>query len=236
MRDAGMTLGIMQPYFLPYIGYWQLLAAVDRFVVYDNVKYTKKGWINRNRFLRGETTAVFTVPLKHGSDFLNIADRALADDFRPGKLLNAFREAYRQAPFFSEAFPLIEMIVTAPRRNLFEYLYNSIQIVANYLGIHTSLIVSSTVDIDHRLKADRKVLAICNALGATRYINSIGGRQLYSPTAFAEHGVELKFIQPRAVSYRQFGEPFVPSLSIVDAMMFNSTQSMRAMLGEYDLV
>ena len=236
MRDASMTLGIMQPYFLPYIGYWQLLAAVDRFVVYDNVKYTKKGWINRNRFLRGEATATFTVPLKHGSDLLNIADRALADDFKPGKLLNAFREAYRQAPFFSEVFPLIETIVTAPPRNLFEYLHNSIEVVANYLGIQTSLIVSSTVDIDHRLKADQKVLAICHALGATRYVNSIGGRQLYSVAAFAEHGVELKFIQPRAVSYRQFSERFVPSLSIVDAMMFNSKPSMRAMLGEYDLV
>jgi WbqC-like protein len=236
MSDAGMTLGIMQPYFLPYIGYWQLLAAVDRFVVYDNVKYTKKGWINRNRFLRGETTAIFTVPLKQGSDFLNIADRALADDFKPGKLLNAFQAAYRPAPFFSEAFPLIEMIVTAPSRNLFEYLYNSIQTVANYLGIQTTLIVSSTVEIDHRLRADRKVLALCDALGATRYINSIGGRQLYSVAEFAEHGVELKFIRPRAVPYRQFSERFVPSLSIVDAIMFNSKQSMRAMLGEYDLV
>src|SRR5215470_13770625 len=104
MRDASMTLGIMQPYFLPYIGYWQLLAAVDRFVVYDNVKYTKKGWINRNRFLRNDTDAMFTLPLKKGSDFLNIADRALADDFDPGTILNPFSEAYRKAPFFSEAF------------------------------------------------------------------------------------------------------------------------------------
>ena len=64
MIDSGRTLGIMQPYFLPYIGYWQLLSAVDQFVVYDNIKYTKKGWINRNRFLRDGTDAVFTIPLK----------------------------------------------------------------------------------------------------------------------------------------------------------------------------
>src|SRR5262245_49961382 len=236
MSDAGMTLGIMQPYFLPYIGYWQLLSAVDRFVVYDNVKYTKKGWINRNRFLRDETAAVFTVPLKHGSDFLNIRDRDLADDFKPGKLLNVFRAAYRQAPFFNEAFPVIEMIITAPPRNLFEYLYNNIQMMANYLGIRTSLIVSSTIDIDHRLKAEEKVMAICNALAATRYINSIGGRQLYSVESFAALCIELKFLQPRVVAYRQFGTRFVPSLSIVDVMMFNSNEAVRAMLGEYDLV
>src|SRR5438876_6542512 len=125
-----MTFGIMQPYFLPYIGYWQLLAAVDRFVLYDNIKYTKKGWINRNRLLRNGAEAFFTIPLKKGSDFLDIADRALADDFDPDTILNPLRAAYRKAPFFSQTFPLIETIVTAAPRNLFDYLHNSIRVVA----------------------------------------------------------------------------------------------------------
>jgi hypothetical protein len=236
MTNAGMTLGIMQPYFLPYIGSWQLLAAVDRFVVYDNVQYTKKGWINRNRFLRGGTDVIFTLPIKQGSDFVNIGDRAVADDFDPDTVLNPLREAYRKAPFFHEAFPVIEKVVTAPTRNLFEYLYSSIQAVAAHLHIQTRLIVSSTIRIDHQLKADQKVLAICDALGATTYINSIGGRELYSPAAFAAHGINLKFLQSRVIAYRQFGEPFVPSLSIVDVMMFNSKEAVQAMLGEYDLV
>jgi hypothetical protein len=236
MRDARMTLGIMQPYFLPYIGYWQLLAAVDQFVVYDNVKYTKKGWINRNRFLRDGSDAVFTIPLKKASDFLNIVDRALTDDFDPDAILNPLRDAYRKAPFIGEAWPVIEMIVAAPPRNLFDYLCNSIQAVATYLHIQTPLIVSSAIGIDHRLKADQKVLAICDALSAARYINSIGGRQLYSVAAFAERGIDLKFLQPRPITYRQFDERFVPSLSIVDVMMFNSKEAVRAMLGEYDLV
>lgn len=236
MTDSGMTLGIMQPYFLPYIGYWQLLASVDRFVLYDNVKYTKKGWINRNRFLRSGAEAVFTLPLKRGSDFLNIADRVLADDFDPDTILNPLRETYRKAPFFEQAFSVVEKMVAASPRNLFEYLYKSIEGIATYLDIQTSLLVSSTIHIDQQLKADRKVLAICDALRATRYINSVGGRQLYSVAAFAEHGVELKFLQPRVITYRQFGEPFVPSLSIVDVMMFNSKEAVRAMLGEYDLV
>ena len=236
MTDSGMTLGIMQPYFLPYIGYWQLLASVDCFVLYDNVKYTKKGWINRNRFLRNGADAVFTLPLKRGSDFLNIADRALADDFDPDTILNPFRETYRKAPFFRETFSLVEQIVAVSPRNLFEYLHQSIQRIATYLDIPTSLIVSSTIHIDQQLKADRKVLAICDALRATRYINSIGGRHLYSVAAFAAHDVELTFLQPRVVTYRQFGEPFVPNLSIVDVMMFNSKETVQAMLGEYDLV
>jgi len=231
-----MTLGIMQPYLLPYIGYWQLLAAVDRFVVYDNIKYTKQGWINRNRFLRHGTDAFFTLPLKKGSDALDIRDRSVADDFDSHGILNPLREAYRKAPFFDDAFPVIETIVAAAPRNLFQYLLGSITQIASYLDIRTPITVSSTVPIDHQLKADQKVLAICRALGAATYVNSIGGRELYSAGAFAEQGVQLQFLRPRAIVYRQFGGPFVPSLSIIDVMMFNSRDAVKAMLREYDLV
>jgi hypothetical protein len=231
-----VTLGIMQPYFLPYIGYWQLLAAVDRFVVYDNIQYTKQGWINRNRLLRDGADAWFTLPLKKGSDYLNVADRSLADDFDPQALLKPLASAYRKAPFFTTVFPLIESIVSATPRNLFEYLLNSLRATAAFLEIRTPLIVSSTIDIDHGLKAERRVLALCHALGATRYVNPIGGRELYSARAFADEGVELKFIQSRPIAYPQYDHVFVPSLSIVDVMMFNSKDAVRSMLCAYDLV
>jgi hypothetical protein len=231
-----MTLAIMQPYFLPYIGYWQLLAAVDRFVVYDNIQYAKKGWINRNRFLRNGADAFFTVPLKKGSDFLNVADRFLADDFDPATLLNPLAAAYRKAPFFGDVFPLVEAVVTAAPRNLFEYLHHSLVLTARYLDIRTPIVVSSDVPIDHGLKAERKVLAICRALGATRYVNAIGGRELYSAPAFAAQGIDLKFIQSRPIAYPQYDHPFVPGLSIVDVMMFNARDAVRAMLGQCDLV
>jgi hypothetical protein len=233
---SALTVGIMQPYFLPYIGYWQLLAAVDRFVVYDNIQYAKKGWINRNRFLRNGADAFFTVPLKKGSDFLNVADRVIADDFDPRTVLNPLAAAYRKAPSFGDAFPVIEAIVSAAPRNLFEYLHHSITVTADYLGIRTPIVVSSTVPVDHALKGERKVLAICEALGATRYVNAIGGRELYAPASFAGQGIDLKFLQTRPISYRQYDEPFVPFLSIVDVMMFNSRDAVRGMLGEYELV
>jgi hypothetical protein len=230
-----VTLGIMQPYFLPHIGYWQLLAAVDRFVVYDNIQYAKKGWINRNRFLRNGTDAFFTVPLKKGSDFLDIADRWIADDFDPKTLLNPLASAYRKAPMFGTVFPLLETIVTAAPRNLFEYLHHSLVVTARHLDIRTPIVVSSTVPIDHALKAERKVLAICGALGATRYVNASGGRALYAAETFAAQGIDLKFIQSRPIAYAQYGHAFVPGLSIVDVMMFNARDAVRGMLGAYDL-
>ena len=226
----------MQPYFVPYIGYWQLLAAVDRFVVYDNIEYTKKGWINRNRFLRNGGDAPFTLPLKKGSDFLHVRERSLADDFNPATLLNPFREAYRKAPHFDDVFPLIETIVTAAPKNLFDYLLHSLRATAAYLEISTPIVVSSTVPIDHSLKSGEKVLAMCGALGANRYLNTIGGRTLYAADAFAAAGVELKFIQTRPLTYPQLGQTFVPGLSILDVMMFNSPDAVRRLLGEYDLL
>src|SRR5437016_10802468 len=106
-----MRVAIMQPYFFPYIGYFQLIHSVDLFIIYDNIKYTKKGWINRNRFLRNGAEVVFTVPLRKDSDFLNVKDRTVAGDFGRGKLVNQLREAYRRAPHFDHAFPVVERSV-----------------------------------------------------------------------------------------------------------------------------
>jgi hypothetical protein len=231
-----VTLGIMQPYFLPYIGYWQLLASVDRFIVYDNIQYTKKGWINRNRFLQHGQDAFLTIPLKHASDFLEVRERSLADDFDRRKLLGRLESSYRKAPSFGAVFPVLEEIVSADLSNLFDYLYNSIRVTAGFLGIATPVVVSSSVGIDHELRAERKVIALCKALNADRYVNPVGGQELYSKPVFLEHGITLEFIQARPIRYRQFVEPFVPSLSILDVMMFNSRDAVRAMLREYDLV
>src|SRR5262249_52787005 len=104
-------VAIMQPYFFPYIGYFQLIDAVHLFIVYDNVKYTKKGWINRNRFLQNGEEAVFSIPLRSGSDSLDIRDREISADFKKEKLLSKLREAYRRSPYFNQAFPVVERIV-----------------------------------------------------------------------------------------------------------------------------
>ena len=230
-----MILGVMQPYLLPYIGYWQLMAAVDCFVVYDNIQFTKKGWINRNRFLRDGRPVTFTLPLKKGSDYLNVVDRSIADDFDPQTLLGPLAAAYRRAPFFSGVFPWLESVLAAPHRNLFDYLHNSLRLTASYVGIRTPIVVSSTVGIDHGLKSERKVLALCEELGATRYINPAGGRDLYSAETFARSGAELGFLQAHPITYPQFDHAFVPALSILDVLMFNSTESVRRLLREYDL-
>ncbi len=228
----------MQPYFLPYIGYWQLISAVDVFVVYDNIKYTKKGWINRNRFLLNGKEAVFSLPLKKDSDFLDINQRVLAGSFDRKDLINRFREAYRKAPQFSAVMPVIEEIIRFPSNNLFEYIFHSIGKICGFLEISTPLVVSSTVDCDHSLKGAERVQAICKALGADTYINPIGGTELYSKEDFKNKDLGLFFLRPLAFEYEQSGNAFVPCLSILDVLVFNSTQTVREMIGEkhYSLI
>lgn len=218
----------MQPYFMPYIGYFQLIAAVDLFIVYDDVKYTKKGWINRNRLLQEGRAATFTLPLKGDSDRLEVRQRELAADFRRDKLLNQLRNAYRRAPCFAQTFPLIEQIVRHDDVNLFGFLHHSIARTCAHLGTTTPIELSSAIAIDPGLKAQDRVLALCRAVGATTYVNASGGTELYAAPAFRRRGIDLKFIRPGPLEYGQFGDPFVPWLSIIDVMMFNPPAAIQA--------
>jgi hypothetical protein len=231
-----MRAGIMQPYFLPYLGYFQLLGAVDVFVLYDNIKYTKKGWINRNRFLQNGHAAMLTLPLKRDVDDLDVRERSIADTFNRQHILGQIENAYRLAPEFERVFPLVEAIVCFPERNLFRFIEHSLRQVCVFLGLRTPIVQSSGVPIDHGLRGQEKVLALCAAVGATCYINAIGGIDLYSASAFHANNIQLRFIKMRSIEYPQLGEPFVPLLSIIDVLMFNSLDAMRGLLGSWDLV
>jgi len=220
-----VKLAIMQPYFMPYIGYFQLIGAADVFVLYDNIKYTKKGWINRNRFLRNGADAMFSLPLKKDSDFLDVGERELAEDFNRDKFLNQLRGAYARAPHFKETLPLLEQIVRFEDHNLFRFIHHSIVCICRYLDIRAEIRISSHISINHELKSQDKVIALCQELGADNYINSIGGIELYAKEEFRVRGIELHFLKTHLKEYTQFGDPFVPWLSIVDVLMFNPIES-----------
>ena len=230
-----MKIGIMQPYFFPYIGYFHLIKAVDVFIVYDNIQYTKKGWINRNRMLQNGKDVMFSLPLKKGSDYLDVRERELAVDFNRDKLLNQFKGAYARAPYFAQTFPLVEQIVRYEEANLFRFLHYSILKICEHLGITTEIRVSSDIAINHDLKNQDKVLALCEAVGANTYLNPIGGVELYDKYRFISEGIDLYFLKTDEFSYAQFGNGFIPWLSIVDVMMFNSEEAITKMLTQYSL-
>lgn len=232
-----MKLAIMQPYFFPYLGYFQLINAVDLFIVYDNIKYTKRGWINRNRILQHGRETLLSLPLRSDSDSLHIRDRQIAADFQADKLLNKIEDSYRRAPHFLRAFPVLEAVLRYQDRNLFRFLHHSILQTCAFLKLGTRIAVSSHIPISPQLKGEDKVIALCEQSRAGVYVNAIGGTGLYSRQRFQDRGMELRFIRSAPFEYQQFGGQFVAGLSVIDAMMFNSVDSIRAYLCTcYDLV
>lgn len=235
--DGEMKVAIMQPYFFPYIGYFQLITSVDLFIVYDNIKYSKKGWINRNRMLQNGKDVMFSLPLKNDSDYLDVREREISAVFNRNKLLNQFKGAYQLAPYFAQTFPLIEQVVSYSDANLFNFLHNSIVKTCEHLGISTEIKVSSNVNINHDLKSQEKVIALCEAVNAKTYVNAIGGVGLYSKEFFREKCMDLKFIQSKPFEYAQFGSAFVPWLSIIDVLMFNSKEKVLEVINSnYNLI
>jgi hypothetical protein len=233
-----MKVAIMQPYFFPYIGYFQLINSVDKFIIYDNIQYTKKGWINRNRILVNKKDQLITLPIRKDSDYLNIIERELSESWEidKNKMLNVIKSSYNKAPYFQDTFELISKCLNNPETNLFKFIYDSIISINNYLEIKTPIIISSTVDIDHTLKSQDKVLSLCKKQNTDTYINSIGGVELYNKETFKKNNIELNFIKSNPIQYKQFNNEFISWLSIIDVMMFNSKQQIKEYLNNYTLI
>jgi hypothetical protein len=232
-----MRLAIMQPYFLPYIGYLQLLNGVDKFVLYDDVNYINKGWINRNRILVNGQEYLFTIPLKEASQNKLINEIYLSNDPKwRGKLLKTLEQAYKKAPFYSRAFAVTEKIINLDAEKLSDWIADGFRILVDYLDIQTEIVSSSSIYQNTNLKAQERILDICQQEKAAHYINPIGGMELYDKTVFEQNHIRLNFIKAKPIVYPQFKNEFVPWLSIVDIMMFNEVSTIQGFLNEYELV
>ena len=232
-----MKVSIMQPYFFPYIGYFQLIANSDVFVIYDDVNFIKKGWINRNSILVNNTSYLFSMPLQNVSQNKHINEIFISDlDKWKRDLLKTISSSYKKAPFYQDVYPLIEKIISFDELNLALYIQYSLQNLCEYLNLNTKLIMSSEIVKNNDLRGENKIIDICLQLGATQYVNAIGGFELYTKENFRVKNIDLKFIKSENIVYQQFKNEFVPWLSIIDVLMFNSKNQVISMLNEYDLV
>lgn len=229
-----MTIAIMQPYFFPYIGYWQLIKAVDTFVIFDDVNYINKGYINRNNILVNGQKQLFTLEL------IGASQNRLINEIEVGsnqnKMLKTISMSYKKAPCFSEVFPIIESILMCEEKNLSKYLGNSLKILAEYLNIKTRFLYSSDILKDNELKGGEKIIDIVKRLNTSVYINAIGGQELYDREVFAKNNLELYFLNPKSQEYKQFKNEFIPNLSIIDLMMFAKNDDIQEMLNKYTLI
>ena len=229
-----MTLGIMQPYFMPYIGYWQLMAAVDTYVVYDDVNYIKGGWVSRNNILLNGQKHMFTITLNGASSNKLFNEITIKDDFK--KFSRLIESAYRKAPYYAEVSILLDKIYNYEDKSLGAFMLHSFQVILDYLDIDTRLVLASSIDKDNSLKAKDKVKHICHLLGADTYYNAIGGQELYDKADFKADGIDLQFVKTELTVYPQFKNEFESGLSIIDVLMHNGKEGTKRLLNEYTLI
>jgi hypothetical protein len=231
-------LAIMQPYIFPYLGYYQLIHCVDKFIFYDDVNFIKNGWINRNNILVNGQKHLFSIPLKAQSSYKKILEIEIDKSKKwSEKLLNTIYISYKKAVHFDEIYKLIEPIFSNNNySSISEISKESVVQICEYLDIETELVVSSELYNNAHLSGSERIIDLCLNENANCYVNPIGGKVLYSKTNFASNNIELSFLVPSLRDYNQFVPNFLPGLSIIDVLMFNSKLHIKEMLNQYELV
>ncbi len=232
-----MKIAIMQPYIFPYIGYFQLINAVDKFIIYDDVNFINKGWINRNRILVNGKDSLFTIPLKEASQNKLINSIEVNwDNAWKSKFLKTIEQSYKKAPHYQQVLPLIEGLLNTEKSIFSEIIFENLTQVCQYLEIKTEIVPSSSIYHNTHLKAQERIIDICVQEKTDTYINPIGGLELYDKAAFQAIGKELFFIKSKAIRYTQFKNEFVPWLSIIDVLMFCSIHELKETLNTFELI
>ena len=225
----------MQPYFFPYLGYWQLIHAVDKFVIFDDVNYINKGWINRNRILVNQQPCYFIMPLKQASQNKLICDIDLDSSNWRDKLLKTIENTYRKSLFFAEVFPAIEKIILFNTQNLADFLTNQLLELSVFMEIKTEFVLTSRKYENQFLSGRDRVIDICKQEKTDIYLNAIGGQTLYDAKTFSDAGIGLQFIEMKPLSYPQKSTEFVPYLSIIDALMNVGIEGVKEHLNAFEL-
>lgn len=232
-----MKIGIMQPYFMPYIGYWQLINAVDVFVIYDDVNYINKGWINRNRILINNQENRFIIPLLEASQNKKINE---LDIFEPEQTKKALWKkiefAYKKSREYEQVCTMVKDIIRHDSVKISEYIENSIRVICQQLSIDTRIVVSSDIEKDIGLRGQDKIIEICKKLGGDFYINPIGGKELYNAEVFEKQGILLKFIKTQEIIYKQGDSQFHADLSFLDMLFWNEKSQIKDYLERYTLI
>jgi hypothetical protein len=221
------------------MGYFQLINAVDKFIIYDDVNFIKQGWINKNRILVNNTAHVFTVPVKNTSSFVQIHNTFVDDkmyDYWKKKFFRTLEQAYTKAPYFEIVIKCITTVFDNNPTSIKELALSSIEFVCHYLDIKTEIVPTSSTYNNQLLKAESRIIDLCKKENAQVYINAAGGMELYSRDNFLKEGIQLYFLKSGEINYHQFNKEFVPFLSIIDVMMFNSSAEISSMLNDFELI
>jgi hypothetical protein len=233
-----MSVAIMQPYFFPYFGYFQLVQAVDHFVFYDDVMFIKKGWINRNRILMQGKDFLFTIPLEKQSQNKSIRHSSVSwgGDF-PNKFISQFDSAYKKAPYYVEVRALVMEVLDNKFESLADLTAESIRATWAYLGLEKKFYQSSELTISEDLGRAERLIEITKSLGQRTYINAVNGQELYEKEFFKKDGIDLYFLNPSLAPYVQgLTKEFISGLSMIDVLMWNKKEEVVKRLRNFQLI
>ena len=241
MQQQDKAIAVMQPYIFPYIGYFQLIQAVDVFVFYDDVNFIKQGWINRNKILVKNEALLFTVPLKKISSFKKINEVTINPSLYPKwkkKFLKSIEQNYSKAPNYELTYNIINNTLEGgEKKSISELAILSIKSISDYLNLGAKFELSS---VNHTCseKLDRTdlLISICKKTGIKNYINALGGQELYSKKDFLKYEINLLFLNPQIKPYSQYANDFVPGISMIDVLMFNSKKECLQLINDYELL
>ncbi len=231
-----MVTSIMQPYFMPYIGYWQLLQVADIFVIYDDVAFINKGWINRNQILTNNVQTMFTIPLIGASQNKKINEIEI--EWKSNwekKFIKTIEQSYSKSISYKFFIPVLTEILNYKTEKISDYIAHSIQKMVEYLEINVT-ILQSEIYQNSNLKAQDRIIDICKQTATETYINAIGGKSLYDIDSFRGHQIDLKFIESLQLPYSQKSKTFIPYLSIIDLCMNVEQKDIKNHLNSYQFI
>jgi len=225
----------MQPYFFPYLGYYQLANYVDLFVVFDDVNFINRGWINRNNILLSGQPHLITIPLNKASQNKLINEIEVSQDFNwKSKLRKKIDMCYSKSNNKQSGSEILEEAITCSNK-ISEISERSLSSIFEYCGIRKKIIKSSEISYDKNLKAQDKILDICCKIGCTEYVNLPGGKNLYENKKFLEKGITLSFITKNSVRYKQQCKDFVDNLSMIDILMNNEAADIKILMSRFSI-
>ena len=233
------SIAIMQPYFFPYLGYFQLINYVDKMIIYDDIKFTKKGWINRNKLKSIDGIFNISIPLKKGSSNLSINERYISDQWpnHKKKIINKITNSYKNCKYFDCTIQLIKDVLDYDEQRLDKFLFNSIKSASSFLNINTKIIKSSEIELNSKFyKGPDRVIEIIKLSKADRYVNPINGKHLYKKNLFKKKGITLNFLE---TNYHNEIDNKIKKnfthLSIIDIMMNASLNDLNKELKKFKI-
>ena len=252
-----MKLAIMQPYFFPYLGYFQLINSVDKFILYENLSFRKESWMTRNRILAVKANPLFIhVPIKSKSSYKKISEIKIVDDKKWKETLkkNIYFN-YKNSKYYNGIFPSLEKIIDTKTDSLHTFNSTAICNLAKLLGIDTKIdfVNSQYLKLENDLKLKfeindldnpfqtlkrktERIILITKQENANVFINPIGGTTLYSKTEFAQCSIDLFFLQTKDYFYRQSSRVFFRDLSIIDVLLNCGIDNTKDLLNQFDLI